>query len=87
LLANGWPPRPYTVGSISTKRTKVADATDEHRRALAELVRRALIEAARRRRDRLQGKPNGGHDPLFTGMIAVQPGVNGQEKKASRSAS
>jgi hypothetical protein len=74
LIANGWPARPHIVGAISTKRTKVADAPDEHRAALSELVRRALIEAARRRIDRLQGRPGTPIDPMFSGAV-VQPGA------------
>jgi integrase len=79
LIANGWPARVHTVGSISTKRVKVADAPDDHRSALAELVRRALIEMARRRRERLQGSPNGmSFDPLFANGAMVQPGATGR---------
>jgi hypothetical protein len=53
---------------------KVADAPDDHRAALSELVRRALIEAARRRIDRLQGRPGMPADPMFNGAV-VQPGA------------
>jgi hypothetical protein len=75
LLANGWPGRPHVIGSIQTRRTRTVHAPDGHRAALTEVVTRALIEAARRRRDRLQGKPNSGYDPLFNGAAPVQPGA------------
>ena len=74
-MTNGWPSRPHTIGTISTLRTRVADAPDHHHAALSEPVRRALIEAARRRRDRLQGLPVRPVDPLFNGAIPVQPGA------------
>jgi integrase len=74
LLANGWPARAHTVGSISTQRTKVAEAPDEHRAALSGSVRQGLVELARRRRDRLQGRPHVGYDPLFN-VAVVQSGA------------
>lgn len=80
LIANGWPARPHVVGSISTRKTKVADAPAEHRAALADLARRALIEAARRRLDRLHGIPVRPVDPLFAGSLPVQPGANGEDR-------
>jgi integrase len=72
LLANGWSGRPHVIGSIRTRKTKVADAPDEHRAALTDLIRRALVELARRRRDRLQGIPARPVDQLFD---SVQPGA------------
>jgi integrase len=77
LISAGWPAKPHVVGSISTKRTKFAEGGVPA--ALPELVRRALVELARRRRDRLQGKPNDGYDPLFSGSSPVQPVSNGQD--------
>jgi hypothetical protein len=59
LINAGWPSRPHVVGAIATKRGTVADGPDEHRAALAELVRRALIEMAGRPRERLCGSPLG----------------------------
>jgi integrase len=79
LINAGWPGRPHVVGSISTKRVKVADAPEEHRAALADLIRRALVEAARLRRDRLQGIPARPVDQLFNGAV-VQPVANGHDR-------
>jgi hypothetical protein len=86
LLANSWPARAHTVGSISTRRTKVAETPDVHAAALSGSVRQALVELARRRRDRLQGRPHVGYDPLFNGLSCnlVQ---NGTVPTVSRSAS
>jgi len=76
LIANGWPVRPHTVGSISTGRTKYADASNEEHKDLA---RRALIELARRSRDRLQGIPARPVDPLFKG--APSPGLSSASRR------
>lgn len=62
-LAAGWSPRPHNIGSIQTRRTRIADAPADHQVALTEPVCRALIEAARRRRDRLQGRSGTPVDP------------------------
>jgi hypothetical protein len=76
-----WPSRPNVVGAIATKRSKVADAPDEHRATLAELVRRALIEVAGRRRERLRGSPTGmSFDPLFANRASVQLGAHTSEE-------
>jgi integrase len=71
LIAAGWLSRPHTVGSISTKRVRVADA--EPPAELADLARRALAELARRRLDRLQGRPGMPVDPIFVNGAAVHP--------------
>ncbi|HET6519983.1 MAG TPA: DUF6538 domain-containing protein, partial [Geminicoccaceae bacterium] len=77
LIAAGWPARPHHVGSIATKRVRVADA--EPPAELVELARRSLIEMARRRLDRLQGRPGTPVDPLFANGAAVHPVANGHE--------
>jgi hypothetical protein len=77
LIANGWPSRPHTIGAIQTKRTRVAELNGAAPAELYNLVRRALVEMARRRRDRLEGKPNGGYDPLFNGEAAHPVPPNG----------
>jgi hypothetical protein len=75
-----WPSRPNVVGAIATNRSKVADAPDERRATLAEPVRRALIEVAGRRRERLRGSPTGmSFDPLFANGASVQPGAHPSE--------
>jgi hypothetical protein len=76
LLGSGWSGRAHRVGAIATKRVKVADAPDHLRAALSDLVRRALVEMARRRRERLRGSPNGvSFDHLFANGAGVQPGA------------
>jgi integrase len=70
LIDAGWPSRRHVVGSIRTRRM-VADG--EVPSSLHGLVRRALIESARRRLDRLQGQPARPVDPLFNGGM-TQPG-------------
>jgi integrase len=77
LIANGWPARAHRVGEIWTRRTKVANTTDAAPpEALHGLVRRALVELARRRRDRLQGRPPGAYDVAFNGAAPpVQAGA------------
>jgi integrase len=80
LISAGWPARPHVIGSISTRRTKVADG--EVPAALPELVRRASIELARRRRDRLNGEPARVRDPLFANGAIVQPGAPGRGQGA-----
>jgi integrase len=82
LIANGWPARAHQVGVIQARRTKVADVADAAPPgALGGLVRRALVEAARRRLDRLRGRPGAAYDPMFDGSVQVQPGAkeNGQD--------
>jgi integrase len=82
LIAAGWPSRAHVVGSIATRRVRVADLDDHSGQIPAELhdlARRALIEAARRRLDRLQGRPGAPVDPLFANGAAVQPVANGQD--------
>ena len=69
LIDAGWPARRHAVGSIKTRRM-VADG--EVPSSLHGLVRRALIESARRRLDRLQGQPARPVDTLFNGA-AVHP--------------
>jgi integrase len=78
LIAAGWPARSHTVGAVKT-RIKVVDG--EVPGAIHELVRRALVELARRRRERLRGSPIGASfDPLFSSSTHVQPGApNGQD--------
>ena len=50
------------------------DRTDPAHRLLCELVRRALLEASRRSRARLQGDPTERHhDDLFAGLTADRP--------------
>jgi hypothetical protein len=80
LIQSGWPAKARTIGAIKT-RVKVADG--EVPAALPELARRALIEAARRRLDRLTGRPGTAYDPLFNGPVpasvpSLKPGANGQ---------
>jgi len=78
LISAGWPARPHRVGEITARHTKVADG--EVPAALYDLVRRALIEAARRRLDRLHGRPGAAYDPLLNGRApAVQPVANGHD--------
>ena len=66
LLDNGWPACRHVVGTIKTRR-QVADGAIPP--SIHRLVRRALIESARRRVTRLQGQPAQPVDPLFR----VQP--------------
>jgi integrase len=80
LINAGWPARPHVIGTIQTRRTKVA-AVDGHVPAeLHDLVRRGLVELARRRHERLRGSPNGvSFDPLFSNGAVVQPVANGHD--------
>jgi integrase len=66
LIANGWPARRHTTGTIKTRR-QVADGAIPF--SIHRLVRRALIESARRRVTRLQGQPAQPVDPLFREML------------------
>jgi hypothetical protein len=74
MIAAGWPARPHRVGAITT-RTKTADAAPEAVAALQGVARRALVGGglARRRLDRLQGRPAAGYDPIFNGSPAEAP--------------
>jgi hypothetical protein len=67
LISAGWPARHHVVGSIRTRR-QVADVDGADSSALHHLLRRGLIELARRRLDRLNGRSSAGLDPIF-----VQP--------------
>jgi hypothetical protein len=59
-LANGWPARAHTLGSIPTRRTKFAEAPNEHRAARSGSVRQAMVELARRRRAGLRAAHRSG---------------------------
>ncbi|MGH6896665.1 MAG: DUF6538 domain-containing protein [Geminicoccaceae bacterium] len=64
LVASGWPAERHKVGSISTRLMVPVDPPD-----VDALTRRALIEHALRRRDRLTRSPATTYDPMF----AVHP--------------
>jgi integrase len=84
LIAAGWPARPYQVGSIFTG-TQVADVDGAALAELSGLMRRALVELARRRRERLRGSPNGmSFDPLFAADAVQLVAGNGHDGSGLR---
>jgi hypothetical protein len=74
LLANGQPARPHTAGSISTPEDQGCRCPPTSTGRPCPDRFQVLIELARRRRERLQGRPHVGYDPLFNGAV-VQPGA------------
>jgi hypothetical protein len=74
LLANDQPARPHTAGSISTPEDQGCRCPPTSTGRPCPDRFQVLIELARRRRERLQGRPHVGYDPLFNGAV-VQPGA------------
>jgi integrase len=73
LAANGWPMKPHQVGPIRAVTIRVAccDKDSAQYGTLVGYFRRAMVEAARRRRARLRGDPAGQvYDPMFAGVGA-----------------
>jgi uncharacterized protein DUF6538 len=76
LISAGWPARQYVVGSIRTRRL-VADVDPAETAELHHLIRRGLIELARRRLERLNGRPSTGLDPVFLQPVSSADGPGG----------
>jgi integrase len=76
LISAGWPARQHVVGSIRTRRL-VADVDPAETAELHHLIRRGLIELARRRLDRLNGRPSAGLDPVFVQPVSSADGPGG----------
>jgi integrase len=73
LIGNGWPGRPHQIGAIKAVGVQIADVdkTSDKYWSLVGQVRRAMLEAARRHRARLNGKTAGQvFDPAFMGVGA-----------------
>ena len=85
LIGNGWPGRPHRIGKITAAGVQIADVHkgSGNYQLLVGHVRRAMLEAARRRQARLGGGPAGqavDHD--FTGVgagVARQATVPAQQ--------
>ena len=76
LISAGWPARQHVVGPIRTRR-QVADVDAADTSELHHLLRRGLIELARRRLDRLNGRPSAGLDPAFLQPVSSTGGPGG----------